>query len=96
MDRTDAAPEDTSAVAALVLTCRFGPLGLFYSTVKGLIMLLVPLIVLPFTAGFGLFVVSPVTMLWGAIPRFANQVATASKGVLPPARMIPPRPDLGS
>lgn len=54
--------------AALVLTFFFGPLGLFYATVfGGLIMLMLGAIVGLFTFGLGTFFVWPLCMVWAAI-----------------------------
>ena len=57
-----------SVVLALVLTFFFGPFGMLYSTIAGgLIMLVLAGLVAFFTAGFGLFFVWPVQMLWAGI-----------------------------
>ena len=57
-----------SVLLALVLTFFFGPFGMLYSTVAGgLIMLVLACLVGFFTAGFGLFFIWPVQMLWAGI-----------------------------
>ncbi len=57
-----------SVVLALILTFFFGPFGMLYSTIAGgLIMLVLAGLVGFFTAGFGLFFVWPVQMLWAGI-----------------------------
>ena len=53
---------------AIILTILFGPLGMFYSTIWGaVIMLIVSLILGVFTVGLSLFVTWPVCVIWGAI-----------------------------
>ncbi len=57
-----------SVFVALALTFFFGPLGMFYSTIMGaVIMLVVSVIVGALTLGFGLLVTWPVCMVWSAI-----------------------------
>ncbi len=57
-----------SVVLSLVLTFFFGPLGMFYSTVPGaLIMIGASLVALFVTFGIGLFVSWPICMIWGAV-----------------------------
>jgi len=63
-----AAVKDKSVGAALVLTFFFGPLGLLYSSVLGAVLLFViGLIVGVLTLGFGLVVIWPASMIWGAL-----------------------------
>lgn len=53
---------------AIILTVIFGPLGLFYSSVLGaIIMCIVTLVVGLLTLGFGTMVTWPVCVIWGAI-----------------------------
>jgi len=53
---------------AILLTVFFGPLGMFYSTVTGaIIMCIVTLFVGLGTFGIGLFLIWPVSVIWGAI-----------------------------
>ncbi|HEY0382013.1 MAG TPA: hypothetical protein VGC72_07420 [Candidatus Elarobacter sp.] len=62
-----AAPPKSMAVA-LLLTFFFGPLGLFYVSVTGgIVMLIVSFIVAIVTLGFGLFITGPICMVWAAI-----------------------------
>jgi hypothetical protein len=62
------APADRSVGVALVLTFLFGPLGLLYATVAGgLVLTVIALVVGLFTVGFGLFVIWPISMIWGAV-----------------------------
>jgi len=57
-----------SVGVALLLTFFFGPLGMFYSTITGaIVMIVVTIVVLIFTFGFGALVTWPVCMIWGAI-----------------------------
>ena len=61
-----AAPK--SVATALILTFFFGPLGMFYSTVSGAIIMLIASIMLAaFTLGFSLFITWPICMIWGAV-----------------------------
>jgi putative Ca2+/H+ antiporter (TMEM165/GDT1 family) len=57
-----------SVMLALILTFFFGPLGMLYSTILGgIVMLVLAAVVGFFTAGFGLFFVWPIQMLWAGI-----------------------------
>lgn len=57
-----------SVGASLILTFLFGPLGLLYSTVPGAIVMFILYIVIGIvTAGFGLIILHPITMIWGAV-----------------------------
>jgi hypothetical protein len=63
-----APPLDKSVGAALVLTFFFGPLGLFYiTTVGAVVMTIVAIIVAIITVGFGLLLIWPITMVWSAV-----------------------------
>ena len=56
-----------SMLLSLVLTFFFGPFGMFYSTILGgFVMLAAYLIVGIVTLGWGLAVLHPVAMAWGA------------------------------
>ncbi len=49
-----------------ILGFLFGPIGLFYSTITGaIVMFIVNVIVGIFTLGFGLFLTWPVCAVWG-------------------------------
>lgn len=53
---------------AIALALFFGPLGMFYSTIIGaIIMFFVNIIVGIFTLGVGLFVTIPIGVIWAAI-----------------------------
>lgn len=56
---------------ALILTFIFGSIGMFYSTVKGgLIMILIQILFIVVTLGVGVFLVfllNPICMIWAAI-----------------------------
>lgn len=57
-----------SAGVAAVLTILFGPIGMFYSTIMGgVVMLLVSLIIGVLTLGFGLLITWPICVAWGVI-----------------------------
>jgi hypothetical protein len=57
-----------SVALALVLTFFFGPLGLFYSSVTGgIVMLIASVVIGATTLGFGLWLTWPACMVWGAI-----------------------------
>ncbi|HEY0786195.1 MAG TPA: hypothetical protein VGD62_10020 [Acidobacteriaceae bacterium] len=56
-----------SMLLSLVLTFFFGPLGMFYSTILGGLVMLVAYVVIGIlTLGWGLAVLHPVAMAWGA------------------------------
>ncbi len=53
---------------SIILTVIFGPLGMFYSTIPGaIIMLIVSGIVGIVTLGYGLIVTHPICVVWGAL-----------------------------
>ena len=53
---------------AILLTILFGPLGMFYSTVKGaIIMIVVSVILAVVTLGLGLLITWPASIIWGAV-----------------------------
>lgn len=57
-----------SAGVAILLTVLFGPLGMFYSTVSGaLVMIAVTLVAAFFTLGIGLIFTWPVCIIWAAM-----------------------------
>jgi len=57
-----------SVGVAFLLTFLFGPLGMFYSTVVGAIVMLVAgLVAVPLTSGIGEFVVWPASIIWGCV-----------------------------
>lgn len=61
-------PPDKSVGAALLLTFLFGPLGLFYaSVVGGLVMLVVTFFLALVTLGLGLPIAWCGCMIWGAV-----------------------------
>jgi len=57
-----------SVGVSLLLTFFFGPLGLLYSTVIGaIVMLFLYLIIGIITLGFGIIILHPIAMIWGAV-----------------------------
>ncbi len=53
---------------SIALTLFFGPLGMFYSTIIGaIIMSIISIIVGIFTMGIGLLVIWPINVIWAAI-----------------------------
>lgn len=53
---------------SIALAVLFGPIGMFYSTILGaIIMIIVDLIVGIFTLGFGLLLTWPIHIIWAAI-----------------------------
>lgn len=53
---------------SIALTLFFGPLGMFYSTISGaIIMAIIDIIVGIFTFGIGLLVTWPIQVIWAAI-----------------------------
>ncbi len=61
-----AAPQK-SMILSLLLTFFFGPFGMFYSTIPGALVMLVAYIGIGIvTLGWGLAVLHPIAMIWGA------------------------------
>lgn len=59
---------EKSMVATILLTFFFGPLGLFYATVNGgIIMLIISIVVAIFTLGIGLLITIPICVIWGVV-----------------------------
>lgn len=57
-----------SVGVAIALAMFFGPLGMFYSTILGaIIMIIVNVAVGILTFGVGLFITIPIGMIWAAI-----------------------------
>jgi len=57
-----------SVGASIALTFFFGPIGMFYSTLTGaIIMLVLYLVIGLFTLGLGLIVLHPIAIIWGAV-----------------------------
>ena len=64
----DIHPTDKSVGAALVLTFFFGPLGLFYVTVVGaIVMVVVAVVAAALTLGLALLLIWPISMIWAAV-----------------------------
>lgn len=62
---------------SLVLTAIFGPIGMFYSSIVGaIIMMVVYLIIGLITFGFGWLFLQPICMIWGALAvnRYNNKL----------------------
>ena len=53
---------------SIILTFLFGPLGMFYSTVGGaIIMMILSVILGAITLGIGLLITWPICVIWGAL-----------------------------
>jgi hypothetical protein len=53
---------------SIILTVLFGPLGMFYSTIWGaIIMLIIYGVVGMVTLGYGLMITHPICVIWGAL-----------------------------
>ncbi|HEX3549851.1 MAG TPA: hypothetical protein VHT53_05715, partial [Candidatus Elarobacter sp.] len=74
-----------SMAASLLLTFFFGPLGMFYATVPGaLIMLVISIVVGIATLGFGLLITGPICVIWAAVATSNyNQRIALAAGVAP-------------
>ena len=60
--------QQKSVILSLVLTFFFGPFGMLYSTVIGGIVMLVLYLAIGIpTLGWGLTVLHPIAMIWGAV-----------------------------
>jgi zinc-ribbon domain len=65
---------------ALLLTFLFGPLGMFYSTVSGAVIMLIVSIALAFiTAGLSVFITWPICIIWGAVAASSHNKAIVSR-----------------
>jgi hypothetical protein len=65
--------EEKSVAASLALTFFFGPLGMFYSTVTGgIVMMTAGLFFCLITLGFGILLVWPACMLWAGLAANAH------------------------
>jgi len=52
----------------ILLTILFGPLGMFYSTiVGGIVMLIISVLVGIFTLGVGFLITWPICIIWAAV-----------------------------
>jgi len=82
-----------SVGVSILLTFLFGPLGMFYSTILGaLIMLVVSGVVGVMTLGVGLFLTQPICIIWGAVAaKSYNGQLLASKDRGP--RPVADKPD---
>jgi len=59
---------EKSMGVTILLTILFGPLGMFYSTIQGaVIMIIVSGLVAIFTLGLGLIICWPICIIWAAI-----------------------------
>jgi hypothetical protein len=64
---------------AILLTFIFGPVGMFYSTIVGaVIMCVISLLVGIFTLGFGLIFTWPICIIWGAVSAHLHNKALMS------------------
>jgi uncharacterized Tic20 family protein len=53
---------------SIILTILFGPLGMLYSTIIGaIIMVMITVITGVVTLSFGLFLIWPICIVWGAM-----------------------------
>jgi|CZKF01.1.fsa_nt_gi hypothetical protein len=58
---------------AIILALLFGPLGLLYSSVLGaIVMFLVSILVIIFTAGLGLILTQPICAVWAALAAMSH------------------------
>jgi hypothetical protein len=70
-----------SVGVAIILTFLFGPLGMFYSTIAGAIVMFVANVLAIFlTAGIGLLVTWPVGIVWAAMAASAHNQKLLSGG----------------
>ncbi|MCO8146668.1 hypothetical protein NHN26_15740 [Rhodovulum tesquicola] len=65
-----------SILAAFLLAFLFGPLGLLYATVGGgIAMIVLALIIGPITAGLGLLLIWPMSMIWAVLAAWSSKPA---------------------
>ena len=68
MNQTVVVTPTKSMGLSIILTILFGPLGMFYSTIGGaIIMIIINALAIFLTAGIGLIVTWPICIVWGAI-----------------------------
>jgi putative Ca2+/H+ antiporter (TMEM165/GDT1 family) len=66
--QTTVVTEPKNVFIAFLLTFFFGPLGMFYSTIGGAILMTILAVVVGMvTLGAGLFIIWPISVLWGVI-----------------------------
>jgi len=59
---------EKSMLASILLSLIFGPIGLFYASVTGgIVMLLISIVVAIFTLGFGLLITFPICIIWAVV-----------------------------
>jgi hypothetical protein len=69
-----------SVGVAILLTILFGPLGMFYSTVTGaLVMLVVTFLAALVTFGLGILITWPICVIWGAIAASNHNAALVAQ-----------------
>lgn len=67
-NRTIIINQGKSVGVAFLLTFFFGPIGMFYSTILGaIIMLILYLVIGIITLGFGLIILHPIAIIWACI-----------------------------
>jgi hypothetical protein len=65
---TEVAGTPKSVVLSIILTVLLGPLGVFYSTVPGGIIMVIAALIIGFvTLGFGLPLIWIISIIWGAV-----------------------------
>ncbi|GEM_PF-5993719 len=81
-----------SVFVAFLLAFLFGPLGMFYSSVAGgLIMLIVSGIIALLTAGLGLLLTWPLCIVWAMIAASGHnrRLASTARGFVPSNSSVP-------
>jgi len=75
--------ESTKNVGIAILLCfGLGPIGMFYSTVWGaLIMLVLTTIVMVVTFGIGFALMWPISIIWGGLSAHLHNKKVLSKAV---------------
>ncbi|MGD0590121.1 MAG: hypothetical protein ABSA44_04905 [Bacteroidota bacterium] len=59
---------EKSMGVTILLTILFGPLGMFYSTITGaIVMMIVSVLAAIVTLGFGLIITWPICIIWAAV-----------------------------
>lgn len=68
------AQPEKSVIAAFLLTLLFGPLGLLYATIGGVIFLIIVAMILgTVTLGIGALITWPIAMIWAVIAALASK-----------------------
>lgn len=88
-DSTVLVLEGKTPGTAIMLTLLFGPIGMFYSTIAGgIIMSIVSFVVAFLTFGLGLFFTWPICIIWAAMAARSHNNKRALSHLTPQRRQM--------